>query len=144
MLTVDELANILTQGIEECRQLISLAVQNNLPINEAPLFSWGINGKDKSGISTHTTREELCQFFLRLQSHIESGRKETPICGIIPLKKEGQVGYFIFLAETNGNVFGIYQRGPILSDDKTLMFSNPVEVNAISVIQDLISHNVYH
>jgi len=144
MLSADELAKVIARGVTECRHLVFLAVQNSLPINEAPLFSWVLDGDEKTDIKTHSSREELCLFFLDLQEHLRSTEEKSPICGIIPLKREKQVGYFIFVAQTNQNICGLYQQSPIFSEDKALLFNNPLELDASEVVQELIFHNVYH
>tara|TARA_B000000609_G_C24133866_1_gene327076 strand:+ start:478 stop:945 length:468 start_codon:yes stop_codon:yes gene_type:complete len=145
MLSAEETVEILTKGISECRHLMYLAVRNQLPINEAPCFAWNLNTDgEKENFQTFSSKKEAESLFLKIVNQLESVGNTNPLCGIIPMRKEEQVGYLVFVVESEFRSTCFFQYAPLISDEKKLLFNEPQDVDFIEVLNELTGNYVYH
>ena len=145
MLSAEETVEVLTKGISECRHLMWLAIRNQLPINEAPCFAWHLDSnREKKDLHTFSSKKEAETLFLRILNQLENVDQSNPLCGIIPMRREEQVGYLTFIVENEYKSMSFFQFAPTISDEKKLLFNDPQDVDFLSVLNELTDHYVYH
>ena len=60
------------------------------------------------------------------------------------MRKEEQVGYLVFVAESEFRSTCFFQYAPMISDEKKLLFNDPQDVDFIEVLNELTGNYVYH
>tara|TARA_B100000424_G_scaffold271584_1_gene275028 strand:- start:1556 stop:1993 length:438 start_codon:yes stop_codon:yes gene_type:complete len=145
MLSAEETVELLTRGISECRHLMYLAIRNQLPINEAPCFAWYLDSNgEKEDVQSFSSKKEAESLFLRIIHQLEGVGCSSPLCGIIPMRKDEQVGYLVFVAESEYKSTCLLQYAPSISDEKKLLFNDPQDIDFVEVLNELTGYYVYH